>query len=94
MPITNEEWKEGRTWLTLESQILAFLKKNQKPCNMNDIVYGLGYTMETKDFLSFLGSLGNYWSIQSALEKLVKEGTVQAKVIKQPSGEQTYYKAV
>jgi hypothetical protein len=94
MPLTNEEWKDGRTWQTLESQVLAFLKKNQKPYNINEIVYGLGFIREIKDFWSFLGGIGSYWSVQNALEKLVREGTVEAKKIKQPIGEEIYYKAV
>jgi hypothetical protein len=31
-------------------------------------------------------------AVQNALENLIKEGTVEAKIIRQPIGEQTYYK--
>jgi hypothetical protein len=48
--------------------------------------------MEIRDFWSFIGGMASVWAVQNALENLVKEGTVEAKIIRQPIGEQTYYK--
>jgi len=93
MPISNEEWNAGRTWETLEARILTFLKRNQKPFNITEIISSLGYTIEIRDFWGFISSIANVWAVQNALETLVKEGTVEARIIRQPSGEQTYYKA-
>ena len=93
MSLSNEEWNEGRTRETLEAQILALLRQNRRPFNITDIVTSL-YDTKVKDFGSFLGAVGAYWTVQNALEKLVREGTVQAKIIKQQIGAETYYKAV
>jgi hypothetical protein len=43
MPISNEEWNAGRIWETLEARILTFLRQNQKPFNIAEIINGLGY---------------------------------------------------
>ncbi|MGA2682802.1 MAG: hypothetical protein ABSF44_13500 [Candidatus Bathyarchaeia archaeon] len=88
MPISNEEWNSGRTADTLEDQILAFLRRNAYPVNYGDIASGLGYDNDLN-----LENLVAAFSIQNALDKLVKKGTVEAKTIKQPDGEQVYYKA-
>jgi len=57
-------------------------------------VSGLGYNVKIKDLGSFISGVAGYWIVQNALNKLVKEGTVEARTIKQPIGEQVYYKAV
>lgn len=93
MPISNEEWKAGRTLDTLEAQILAFLKQNKKPFNITEIMSGLGYNTQIKDFGSLIHGIASYWVFQNALEKLVNEGIVKARIIKQPFGEDTFYKA-
>ena len=93
MPISDEEWKAGRAMETLEANILAFLKQNQKPFNILEIISGLGYNTQIKKLGSFITGVASYWVFQKALEKLVNEGTVKAKIIKSPFGEQTYYKA-
>jgi hypothetical protein len=93
MPISNEEWNDGRTRETIEGQILAFLRQNPKPFNLTDIIYGLGYNIEIKDFMSFIGGVARVSLFQNAIERLVKEGKVQARIIKQPIGQETYYKA-
>ncbi len=94
MAISNEEWNEGRTRETIEAQILTFLKQNQKPYTLTGIMYGLGYNIEIKDFGSFIGGIASYWLFQNAIERLMREGKVQARIIKQPIGQETYYKAV
>jgi hypothetical protein len=58
-----------------------------------EIVSALGYNIEIRDFGSFIGGVAGYWLFQNAIENLVKEGTVEARKIKQNMGEQTYYKA-
>jgi len=94
MAISNEEWNAGRTLDTIEGRILAILKITQKPINIGGIVSGLGYNVKIKDLGSFISGVAGYWIVQNALNKLVKEGTVEARTIKQPIGEQVYYKAV
>jgi hypothetical protein len=94
LSISNEEWNAGRTRETLEAHILTFLRQNQRAFDIIGIMNGLGYNTEIKDFGGLFSGLAGYWIIQNALEKLVREGTVRAKIIKQPIGEQTFYKAV
>lgn len=94
MSLSNEEWNEGRTRETLEAQILAFLRQNSKPFNFNGIVYGLGYGIEIKDFGSFVSGVARIWLFQNAIERLIREGKITARIIKQSIGEETYYKAV
>jgi hypothetical protein len=94
MAISNEEWNAGRTLDTIEGRILLILKVNQNPLNIGGIVSGLGYNVKIKDLGSFISGVAGYWIVQNALNKLVKEGTVEARTIKQPIGEQVYYKAV
>jgi hypothetical protein len=89
MPISNEEWNSGRTGDTIEAQILTFLKQNQKPFTSVEVMTGLGYNNDLT-----LNNIIAGFAIQSALDKLVKEGTVKAKIIKQQMGHQVYYKAV
>lgn len=89
MPISNEEWDNGRTADTIEGQILAFLKRNVYPVNYGEIVIGIGYSND----LNLINIIGAF-SIQDALDKLVKEGTVEAKTIEQRTGEQVYYKVI
>ncbi len=90
--ISNEEWNAGRTLDTMEARILSVLKTQQAPLNINGIADGLGYNMKIKDLGSFIGGVAAYWAIQSALDKLVKEGKVEARAIQQRFGEQIYYK--
>ena len=56
---------------------------------------GAGYVFHyaVTDFASLMNTLGRFWEFQNALQKLVKEGSVEAKKISLPTGEQTYYRA-
>ena len=94
MPISNEEWDSGRTRDTLEAQVLTFLKQNKIPFSLVGIMSGLGYDTNIKDLETLFFGFVNILGVQNALEKLIKEGTVTAKIIKQPIGQETYYKAV
>jgi len=93
MPITNEEWNMGRTRETLEAQILTILKQNQKPFDITEIMNGLGYNTQIKDFGSLIRGFLDIWSVQNALDNLAREGKVEPRIIKQPIGAETYYKA-
>jgi hypothetical protein len=94
MPIGIEEWNSGIKLDTFEKQILSFLRKNQDSAfTLPEIVTGLGYSIEIRDFGSFVGGVAGYWLFQNAIENLVKEGTVEARKIKQLGEEQTYYKS-
>jgi hypothetical protein len=93
MPIGNEEWNSGSKSDTFEKQILSFLRKNQDNAyTLPEIVSALGYSIEIRDFGSFVGGVAGYWLFQNAIENLVKEGSLEARKIKQNTGEQTYYK--
>ena len=94
MPISEEEWKLGNKADTFEKQILDFLRnKRNSAFTLSEIVTGLGYKIEIRNFESFVGGVAGYWLFQNAIENLVKENTVEARKIKQDAGEQTYYKA-
>ena len=89
MPLSNEEWDSGRTADTLEGRILKFLRMNLKPFSLGEIINGLGYSNDLN-----VKNIVETFAIQNALDKLVKEGNVTARTIKQQIGEQVYYKAV
>lgn len=93
LPIDKDEWDAGRKWETLETRILTFLQNNpDKGFTANEIYESLGYRHGT-DFLGFIGGLAMFGTIQHALDTLVKEGSVRAKIVKQEIGEDTYYRA-
>jgi hypothetical protein len=93
MPIRKEEWQSGSKLDTFEKQMLSFLKKNQDSAfTLYEIVKGLGYKIEIRDFGSFVDGVAGYWLFQNAIANLVKEGNVEARNIKCPSGDQVYYK--
>jgi hypothetical protein len=95
MPIGKDEWKSGNKYLTFEERIKSFLSTNKDSAfTLSEIVTGLGYTIEINDLGSFVGGVAGYWLFQNAIENLVKQGTVEAKEIKQPTGKQIYYRAV
>jgi hypothetical protein len=94
MPIGKEEWDSACKSDTFEKRILSFLKKNRDNAyTLPEIVSALGYSIEIRDFGSFVGGVAGYWLFQNAIENLVKEGCLEARKIKQNTGEQTYYKA-
>jgi hypothetical protein len=94
VPIGKDEWNSGSKSDTFETQILSFLRSRQDCAfTLSEIVAGLGYHIEIRDFGSFIGGVAGYWVFQNAVENLVKDGTVESRKIKQTIGEQTYYKA-
>ena len=94
MPIGKEEWDSACKSDTFEKRILSFLKKNpDNAYTLPEIVSALGYSIEIRDFGSFVGGVAGYWLFQNAIENLVKEGSLEARKIKQNTEEQTYYKA-
>ena len=91
MPVSKDEWNAGRKWETLQLRILTFSKTNRdKGFKDNEIYHGLGYTT-SKDFWDILTKIANLLAINNALETLVKEGSVKAKIVKEPVGDITYY---
>jgi hypothetical protein len=93
MPIGKEEWNSGNIMETFENQILSFLKKNpENAFSLSEIVTGLGYKVEIRELGSFVSGVAGYWLLQNAIDNLLKQGTVEARKIKCPEGEQVYYK--
>jgi hypothetical protein len=73
---------------------MSFLRKNQDIAyTLPEIVNALGYSIEVRDFGSFVGGVAGYWFFQNAIENLIKEGTVEVRKITQNTGEQIYFKA-
>ena len=93
VPISKEEWDEGRTVETLESRILSFLREKRQGYTLAEIIDAVGYRVEIKDFWGFIGHAAASFSVNSALETLMKEGSVEAKVVKTRRGEETNYMA-
>jgi hypothetical protein len=94
-PLGKEEWKSGSKYATFEERILSFLKRYQDSgFTLSEIVTGLGYNIEIRDFGTFVSGVAGYWLFQNAIENLVKQGTVEAREIKQSTGEQIYYGAI
>ena len=93
MPVGRDEWDAGRKWETLEARILVFLKANRgQGFKIWEIYQGLGYRTQSGLGGIILGA-ANLWVIENALESLVKEGSVKAKIVKEAIGEDTYYMA-
>ena len=91
MPVSQDKWNSGRTWNTLQVRILTFLKDNRdNGFSDEEIYHGLGYKT-SKDFWDILAKIANLLAINNALETLVKEGSIKAKIIKETIGEITYY---
>ena len=72
----------------IEVKILEFLKKNQneRGCTLNEIYSGIGFSGMG------LWSLVGHPVVLDALESLINEGAVEAKKIKQPFLDETYYR--
>ena len=91
MPVGKDKWNAGRKWESLQVRILAFLKANRdKGFSDNEIYAGLGYKTG-KSFWLILAGIANLLTIQNALDVLVKEGIIKAKIVKETVGEITYY---
>lgn len=94
LPIDKEEWNRGRTWETVEGQVEVFLSKNGgRAFTQFEIAIGLGRISQGTDLGSFLGDFASLWVVGNALQNLIKEGKVKAKVVKKEIGEETYYMA-
>ena len=92
MPISYDEWNSGRANDTIEGRIITFLKQNKKAFTTVEVMNGLGYITDMKDLGTLFVGMLNIWNFQNALDKLVKERTVEARVVKQPNITETYYK--
>jgi hypothetical protein len=69
LPIGKDEWKSGSKYAAFEEQILSFLKRNQDSAfTLSEIVAGLGYSIEIRDFGSFVSGVAGYWLLQNAIE--------------------------
>ena len=91
MPVGKDKWNAGRKWETMQVRILAFLKTNRDKGFSDDEIYrGLGYK-KGKSFWFILAEIANLLIINNALETLVKDGSVKAKIVKETVGEITYY---
>ena len=94
MPIKKGEWDRGRKWDTTEEQILTFLRNNKNTgFTSSEIIDGIGYRARVHDFGSFIGTVASVWLINDALNTLIKEGAVKAKIVQETIGEETYYMA-
>jgi len=95
LPIDKAEWEQGRTWETTEGQVLLFLTRNRgKAFTESEIVSGLGRMGQVRDFWTLLAGVATFWGVQNALNNLIKEGKVKARIVKQEIGEDTYYTAL
>jgi len=99
LPIDRSQWEQGREPETTETQILAFLKSQPgKAFSLNEIVdgvRGLGRLFHGELVRIFLGGLPEklYEELyfRRALENLVREGEVQARVVDVSSRDSLYY---
>ncbi len=93
MSISNDEWKAGVTTVTIEERILTFLKQNDKAFTFLGIMKGIGYNTNVRDIETLFHGVIDGFIVINALDKLIKEGKVTSRVIQQPDGQETYYKA-
>lgn len=94
VPVDEEEWQAGRLRKTNpEYEVLTFLMNNPNTgFTIKEIMTELGY--DTDLDVNRLGEHEfNYRRYKDALEKLVTEGSIEAKLIKTPIEEETYYRA-
>jgi hypothetical protein len=91
MPINKDEWNKGRKLETIEVRIIRFLKSNRdKGFSAEEIHNALGYKTGP-GFWDILAKIANMLIVQNALDLLVKEGSIKAKIVKEAIGEVTYY---
>lgn len=93
MPIKKGEWDRGRKWNTTEEKVLTFLRKNKDTAFTSSEVYSGIYRASGHGFLSLIGAIVTSMSVDDALNTLIKEGTVKAKIVQGTVGEETYYLA-
>jgi hypothetical protein len=93
MSISNDEWKAGRTSATIEERILAFLKQNDKPFSFLGIMKGIGFNTNVRDVETLFHGVIDGFTVLNSLDKLIVDGKVISRVIQQPEGQETYYKA-
>lgn len=55
---------------------------------------GLGYNINVKDFGTLLHGVIDMMTVQNALDKLVREKSIESRVIQQPNSIETYYRIV
>lgn len=90
MPIGKDEWKDGISRETDEGKILHYLRSNsEKAFSQMEIAKAIGYS-----YRNLVDALIGTLSVDVALKNLMKEGSIQARIIKEKIGEETYYKAV
>ena len=102
MPISSDEWKEGRTQETTETRILNFLGSNKdKAFTIYEIIEYINPSSLvdpteswTQIGVTIIADVMKSWSITQAVERLMEEGKISAKEIETPEGAETYYKAV
>jgi hypothetical protein len=93
MPLSDEEWTSGRKWDTDDALVLAHLKIQGKPVNQTEIVQGLRTKNPSTDFWGFIQIVAEFYTVGESLRRLIREGSVEARTIKQKFGEEVYYKA-
>jgi hypothetical protein len=99
LPIDRSEWEQGTEPATTEAQILTFLKSQPgRAFSLSEIidgVRGLGRLFHGALVRMFLGELPEklYEELyfRRALENLVREGEVKARVLNEPLGNSIYY---
>ncbi len=93
MPISDDEWNSGRKRDTYEQRVLDFLKNKGNPCTVAEISIGIGYRYKKVDLIGIIGALAITNNVQNALKSLIREGSVETRIIKQVFTEESYYKA-
>ena len=92
MPISKNFWEKGRSAEALESSIETFLANNKdKAFTESEIRSYLYPSRRYENALDWVAATLDFLGIGKALDKLLQEGRIKSKSIKEAVGEQVYY---
>ena len=81
MPISKTEFDQGQTVEPLESEVLSFLTNHR----------GSAFTLTEIIEEMKLKFAEDFWTVQTSLEALMKEGKVVGKIVTTPTGRRPYF---
>ncbi len=91
MPLDWSEWNKGEKEETLEDMVERFLIKNKKHAFTSSEIAQRLYNLKLNDVSSLLDGVISFSAVDNALRHLVREGTVQSRVVKKDDVKNAYF---
>lgn len=91
MPLDWKDWNKGEKVETLEHMVERFLIKNKKHAFTSSEIAQSIYNLRLDDVNSLLEGVISFSAVDNALRHLVREGTVQSRVIKKDDLKTEYF---